>query len=525
MQKALIYCRVSSEDQKKNGHGLESQESRCRKYAKEKKYVVEEVFSDQAVSGGLFERKAMQELLGYLKWHKQEHFVIIFDDLKRFARDVEIHIKLRRLIQTYNTTVECLNFTFENSPEGRFIEVVIAAQGQLEREQNQRQVIQKMTVRMEKGYWCFQPPAGYHYKKCKVHGKLISPKSKEVTIIKQALEGFAHGRLLNQKQVVAFLAKKGYRGGKPIHLSTAKAMLQQSLYAGYYEYPKWNIAWRKAKHKAIISLSVYMRIQERLSEKMIVTKKSDTPDFPLRGLASCCYCGKLFTSSYSRGRNRYYPLYSCNDKNCTAKPKYIAKEKLEMDYIDLLDTCKIQPNCAYVLKGMLIGSYKKQIDEISDDRIDIQTKKEALEKQIETLTDRISKTSDEFLIVNYEKKINQLYGKLKELEKPTQTKEINIDIGTATQKTIELLENPAIYWKEADLQRKKLLHHIAFSSALPYGKNEGFGTVRKTVLFSLKEQQDRGKSYLVRYLRKNWNQILKEIQNIQWFFKCQKSLS
>lgn len=273
MQKAIIYCRVSSEEQKREGHGLESQESRCRKYAKEKSYHIVRVFNDEALTGALFERKAMQDLLAFLRSHKNHHFVVIFDDLKRFARDVDIHIKLRKLIHKYKAKVECLNFTFDDSPEGRFIEVVIAAHGQLEREQNQRQVIQKMTARMENGYWCFQPPAGYDYKKYKAHGKLITPKADEAPLIKKALEGFAYGRLINQQQVVDFLARHGYRGGTPISLSTAKTMLQQSLYASYFEYPKWGILWLKGKHKAIISLSVYMKIQERLHTKTLMCKK------------------------------------------------------------------------------------------------------------------------------------------------------------------------------------------------------------------------------------------------------------
>ena len=42
--KALIYCRVSSERQKTEGHGLDSQEQRCRLYCEQKGYEVEGQF-------------------------------------------------------------------------------------------------------------------------------------------------------------------------------------------------------------------------------------------------------------------------------------------------------------------------------------------------------------------------------------------------------------------------------------------------------------------------------------------------
>ena len=50
------------------------------------------------------------------------------------ARDTEFHIKLRREFDKRGARVECLNFRFEDSPEGKFIETIIAAQGELERE-------------------------------------------------------------------------------------------------------------------------------------------------------------------------------------------------------------------------------------------------------------------------------------------------------------------------------------------------------------------------------------------------------
>src|SRR3989344_8105480 len=94
-KRALVYCRVSSERQVNEGHGLDSQEQRCLAYAQGKGLAVSKVFRDQGISGKLFERPAMQQLIAYLDSHKNERFVIIFDDLKRFARDVEVHLHLR----------------------------------------------------------------------------------------------------------------------------------------------------------------------------------------------------------------------------------------------------------------------------------------------------------------------------------------------------------------------------------------------------------------------------------------------
>jgi DNA invertase Pin-like site-specific DNA recombinase len=68
--------------------------------------------------------------------------------------------------------VECLNFKFDDTPEGEFIETVIAAQGDLERKQNARQVSQKMKARMESGYWVHDTPVGYKYEAINFSQKL-----------------------------------------------------------------------------------------------------------------------------------------------------------------------------------------------------------------------------------------------------------------------------------------------------------------------------------------------------------------
>src|SRR2546421_380064 len=93
--KAVIYCRVSSERQVKEGDGLNSQETRCRDFAKTKGYQVVKVFKDEAVSGALLkdDRPAMQRLLAFLDTQK-ESYVVIIDHLDRVSRSMESKVEL-----------------------------------------------------------------------------------------------------------------------------------------------------------------------------------------------------------------------------------------------------------------------------------------------------------------------------------------------------------------------------------------------------------------------------------------------
>lgn len=62
------------------------------------------------------QRPGMVALLAYLDAQKGRPYTVIFDDLKRFARDTEFHLKLRREFAKRGATIECLNFRIEDMP-------------------------------------------------------------------------------------------------------------------------------------------------------------------------------------------------------------------------------------------------------------------------------------------------------------------------------------------------------------------------------------------------------------------------
>lgn len=135
VRSAVIYCRVSHAKQKTQGSGLESQEHRCRQYADSNGYIAEAVFPDDFSGGGDFmDRPGMKALLSFIDAQPKKNYTLIFGDLKHFARDTRFHIELRNAFRKRGAIVECLNFRFEDTPEGKFVETTFAAQGELERE-------------------------------------------------------------------------------------------------------------------------------------------------------------------------------------------------------------------------------------------------------------------------------------------------------------------------------------------------------------------------------------------------------
>ena len=234
--------------------------------------------------------KSMVALLSYLDAQPHKSYVIIFDDLKRFARDRDFHWVLRRELAARKAIPKCLNFNFEDTPEGEFIETIMAAQGHLEREQNRRQVIQKMKARVENGYWVFTAPKGYKHVPDRENGgkKLVQEEPLASTIC-TALEGFATGRFASQAEVRRFLEADPYfpkdRKDGSVRAMTITRLLKKVVYAGYVEAPKWGVSVRKGKHEGLISFEQFERIQDILDGKkrMMPERVDYDEDFPLRG--------------------------------------------------------------------------------------------------------------------------------------------------------------------------------------------------------------------------------------------------
>ena len=113
-REGLVYVRVSSKRQELEGHGRESQEERCKQALKAKGVPYSRTFPD-TFSGwdDFMKRPAMRDLIAYIDANPHKRFVVIFDDLKRFARNTTFHLKLRTEFRARDVVPQCLNYNFD----------------------------------------------------------------------------------------------------------------------------------------------------------------------------------------------------------------------------------------------------------------------------------------------------------------------------------------------------------------------------------------------------------------------------
>lgn len=481
-REGLVYARVSSKGQELYGGGLGSQESRCVKELQNLSISYVRTFPDSFTGGGDFmNRPAMKELLAYVDNNSHKKYVVIFDDLKRFARDVEFHIKLRTAFRVRDVELRCLNYNFDESPEGHFAEVVMAGHAQLEREQNRRQVIQKQRARLEKGCWAFGARRGFVMTRDPLYGKSLKPKYPEAEMIKEALEGFANGTFLRLIDCCKFLVEKGFwtKQSPEKYIDKFKNIITDPLYAGYVEYLKWDVKRRKGVHDGIISLETFEVNQNRLKKETLGRRiRMDiSPDFPNRGLTSCFYCHNSLTAAWSVGNGGRFPYYKCQRKGCPAYGKSIPKEKIEKAFGKILRESKLKKEIDKILYKVFDSVWEEEVGVLEKAEHAREKDKVSLNEKIKQLSDRVAKIQSEPLKNAYEQQIEEAYIEIERLEaSSTKGEDLDTPYRTALNKASTLLKSPDEYWEKVGVNEKHRLYYFLFTEKLPYDYKLGYRT-------------------------------------------------
>ncbi len=499
--RALIYARVSSVKQKTQGHGLESQITRCAEYALRRGYEVIEIFQED-ISGKLIERPGMNEMLSFLEKHK-DPLVVIIDDISRLARDVVTHIQLRGEIARAGGVLESPNMQFGNDSDSQFMENIMAAFSQHDRVKNAERTKNRMRARTQNGYWCFTAPKGYEYQNVEGHGKMLVPVEPLAAIVKEGLEGYASGRFETQGELKYFLERhvafpRGKHGG--VHFTRIKKMLECALYAGYINVPKWDMADIKGKHEPLISYQTYQRIQDRLNGKAAIapTRRNSSADFPLRGFVTCHSCGNTLTACWSRGKTKEYPYYLCPTRTCEMRGKSIRKDRIEGEFEDILGA--LTPSQA------LFRAARSVLEHLWDERLrahqrraqGLIAQRNKLEKNKEQFLTRIVEADSASIINAYENKIRELEKQRIILgEQIRKSGEPQRPFKELYRTSMEFLGNPLKIWRSESFADKRLVLKLTFADKLTYVRNEGYRTPKTTLPFKVLGDVLSGESVLV----------------------------
>jgi site-specific DNA recombinase len=185
--KTLVYCRVSSKKQLKEGDGLASQETRLRIYAQGKAQPVVQVFSDN-LTGSEQRRPGLQALLAFLRDNPHTRYRVLFDHLDRWVRDTNLSADLDRAVTECGAVLESPGVVYDGTSSSRLLKHVTVAFADYHRVNNAEQTVNRMTSRIMNGFAAFAATVGYRYGRVSgLNGRVLIPQEPAASVVREGL--------------------------------------------------------------------------------------------------------------------------------------------------------------------------------------------------------------------------------------------------------------------------------------------------------------------------------------------------
>ena len=352
MTRCVIYCRVSTDAQERDGTSLETQERACAEYAEAQGWAIVGTVRD-AASGFTLDRPGMEQVRKLLR--DADADVILAFAIDRLSRNQN---QIGVLFDEANQTGVKLDFVtekFEDTAVGRFILAARAFVAEVEREKIVERTQRGKAQRARSGKLPQATGRGiYGYRYDQASGtRRVEPR--EAHIVREAFERFAEGG--NCYGIAASLNARGvpaFAGG-PWNPLTIRRMLLNETYAGRSIYRRtksekyrdgrsgrWKVRVSEREQDewieiagatpAIVSPELYLRAKTILEDPYRHSRSKPSRAYPLRGRLRCLACGAPMVGQVlMKGRYSYYRCrhsYGSQwDKRCDSK--YVATATLE----------------------------------------------------------------------------------------------------------------------------------------------------------------------------------------------------
>src|SRR5215207_5412157 len=130
-KRAILYARVSTDEQARSGYSLAQQLEALREHAAREGYEVLEEVSDPGQSGASLERPGMDSVRDLVAAGGVS--VVLAQDRDRFAREPAYLFYLREEFAEHHTTLRALNDRGDESPEGELTDGILDQLAKYER--------------------------------------------------------------------------------------------------------------------------------------------------------------------------------------------------------------------------------------------------------------------------------------------------------------------------------------------------------------------------------------------------------
>lgn len=225
---AILYARVSTDEQVRSGYSLAQQLEALRDYAEREGYEVLEEVQDPGQSGASLERPGMDRVRDLVASEAGGVSVVLAQDRDRLAREPAYHYLLRQEFEESGTKIRALNDHGDESPEGELTDGILDQLAKYERAKFAQRSRRGMLRKAREAGVCSKPPYGF---RVKVDGKGIEVLDRDLVVVEKVFRLAAEGFGLHAIQTRLYNEGVASPTGKPIwDVQMIKKLVENDAY-------------------------------------------------------------------------------------------------------------------------------------------------------------------------------------------------------------------------------------------------------------------------------------------------------
>ncbi|WP_338360100.1 recombinase family protein [Yeosuana marina] len=388
MPNAIIYTRVSTDEQANKGFSLPHQKNVLEMYCQHKGITILKHFKED-FSAKNFDRPIFKEVLSYLKANGKSVNYFYITRWDRFSRNVEEAYRVIREFREQGIEINAVEQPLDFSqPDSKVMLAVYLVIPEVENDKNSIRTKEGLRRAMKEGCFVSLAPKGYINHRTPEGKSTLALDEIMAPLIRRAFLDYSKGVLSAEE-----IRKKYYHRGLKLTKNTMYNLLRNPVYCGKIYIKPWKKEGEMivhGLHPAIIDEDTFDTVQRLLDgkQKAKIHKFSEIDEkLPLRGYLECKSCGRALTGSASKGRNgKRHFYYHCQPK---CKERYKAEEVNSL-FEDLLEE--------FVIKEDVKTLYKELLDEtFNGEKKSREIRLRQIRTELDTLSARMESIEDKFL--------------------------------------------------------------------------------------------------------------------------------
>ena len=462
-QKAVLYARVSSKEQEKEGFSIPAQNKLLNKYASDNRFQIVQEYVDveTAKKSG---RTGFTEMVSFLRKEAKAKSpspcpILLVEKTDRLYRNLKDWVILDELDLEIHFVKENVILSQGSRSSEKFMHgiKVLMAKNYIDNlsEETKKGMIEKA----EQGLYPSFAPLGYVNVECNKK-RFIQPDPVFGPQVQKVFEWYAAGNY-SLLEVTRKIHEEGFafrKGNQQIHKSVVHKMLKNPLYYGVF---CWNGKMYRGVHEPLISKELFDRVQDVLEEKGRRKTGVQKHNWAFQGLLSCGHCGCALVAEIKK---QQYVYYHCTGNKGKCPEKWVREEEIARQFSKAISAIKMDTD---VIRWVVAALKESHADEKKYHSEHIT----ALQAQYEKLRHRLGAMYEDKL----DGKIDQEFYDLKSSEWKREQDEISsklerhqgadrsyLDEGV---KVLELAQRAVIlYEKQPDQEKRRILNFLCSNS-------------------------------------------------------------